>query len=375
MAMKMEEDSCSARVLPILMFSCCKQESHSSIQGFKHLAKRLRSTFQVIVNKDEISSANLEKVAIVVFGCPQEKFSATELDSLKNFVSKGGSVFFLSNEGGDIKQGTNANDLLQDYGITIKANCLISTVQKRYLHPKEVLVSDAVLCNELHQFANSELQAMDIANVDSPRPHRLEIGVVHTQDTLALSDETFNIIYPRGATLTLQKPAAAILSSGLMAYPVRQPIGAIWQGGKGSGKVLVVGSVAMFEDVWIEKEDNAKLFDFLAFWLSARIFIKMDKISMEELESVELEYAPDIGTLANRLRCCLQCKSAGEEDLIFYILQGASTVGVKPETVGISGGTDTETAKAVLAFMLKEIVDMKSLDQENASALTPAFCE
>ena len=48
-----------------------------------------------------------------------------QLDSLKNFVSKGGSVFFFSNEGGDIKQGTNANDLLQDYGITIKANCLV----------------------------------------------------------------------------------------------------------------------------------------------------------------------------------------------------------------------------------------------------------
>ena len=39
------------------------------------------------------------------------------------------------------------------------------------------------------------------------------------------SDENFNIVYPCGASLMLKKPAVAILSSGLMAHPVRQPVG------------------------------------------------------------------------------------------------------------------------------------------------------
>jgi hypothetical protein len=31
----------------------------------------------------------------------------------------------------------------------------------------------------------------------------------------------------------------------------------------------------MFEDAWIDKENNAKLFDFLVLWLLGRIFIKV----------------------------------------------------------------------------------------------------
>lgn len=407
---------------------------------------------------------------MVVFGSPREKFSDTELQSVKKFINKGGSLFFLSNEGGDTKQGTNGNDLLQEYGITIKANCLISTVQEHYLHPKEVLVSDSVLCNELTQFSRSEIDATDFASWDSSSLHRKGSGSLNFQDSLTSSDENFKIVYPYGATLTLQKPAAAILSSGLMAHPVRQPIGAIWQGGKENGKVAVIGSVAIFEDSWIEKESNAKLFDFLILWLLARIPIKTDKINMEELESAELEYAPNIGALANRLRCCLQeadelprdftrltddslftyntnlvpevvnlykclgvkpgpltliapefetptlpllpailppslrepppppldlfdlddcfaspfvhlarltnkCKAADCEDLLFYILESTSTIGIKPEAIGIHNGSHTDNAKAILSFMVKEIVDMKKLKTENTLALTPAFCE
>lgn len=35
----------------------------------------------------------------------------------------------------------------------------------------------------------------------------------------------------------------------------------------GSGKIAVVGSVAMFDDKWIDKEENSKVMDFLLKWL------------------------------------------------------------------------------------------------------------
>lgn len=40
-------------------------------------------------------------------------------------------------------------------------------------------------------------------------------------------DKDFHLVYPHGPTLTVQAPAAAILSSGMIAYPVNRPIGKI----------------------------------------------------------------------------------------------------------------------------------------------------
>lgn len=56
---------------------------------------------------------------------------------------------------------------------------------------------------------------------------RLGLASLDCQETLTScdDDENFAVVYPYGATLALQKPAVAILSSGLMAHPVRQPIG------------------------------------------------------------------------------------------------------------------------------------------------------
>jgi len=37
----------------------------------------------------------------------------------------------------------------------------------------------------------------------------------------------------------------------------------------------VLGSTAIFEDAWLEKEDNAKLFDFLLLWLTHQSSIQV----------------------------------------------------------------------------------------------------
>ncbi|KAI5083419.1 hypothetical protein GOP47_0003162 [Adiantum capillus-veneris] len=447
-----------------IMFSCCKQESHTTVQGFKNLAKRLQLNFNIMLiilvirNKDDLSIHTLKKANVVVFGCPQDKFTPAELLSIKTFINEGGSILYLSKEGGDTKHGANGNDLLQGYGITIKGNCLINTVQKEYLHPKQVLVSDCILCDELRKFVNSEADA----KLDSTKAPRLESDY---QDLSSSCNEKFSVVYPYGATLALQKPAVAILSSGLMAHPVRQPIGALWQAGQKHGRVAVVGSVSMFEDPWIEKENNATLLDFLVSWLVAKLSIKTDRISMEDLECADLECVPDIGTLANRLRCCLQeadelphdftklpdeslfsyhmdlvpevvnlykrfgvkpcpltliapefetptppllpavfppflrepppphldlfdlddCfasplvhlarltnkrKGADPEDLIYYIKESASVIGIKPETIGIQQDNDTDKAKAILSYVMEKIVDMKKIKDENSLALT-----
>ncbi len=45
----------------------------------------------------------------------------------------------------------------------------------------------------------------------------------------------------------------------------------------GGGRVVVVGSAAMFDDDWLEKEHNGQLFDWiLSFLLQARACALMD---------------------------------------------------------------------------------------------------
>ena len=44
------------------------------------------------------------------------------------------------------------------------------------------------------------------------------------------------------------------------------PAGALWQGQAG-GKLAVLGSVAVFDDKWLDVEDNAQVMDWLFRWL------------------------------------------------------------------------------------------------------------
>lgn len=46
--------------------------------------------------------------------------------------------------------------------------------------------------------------------------------------------------------------------------------GAISYGARKVGRVVVIGSATMFEDAWLDKEDNAKLLDFVFSWLTQR---------------------------------------------------------------------------------------------------------
>lgn len=47
---------------------------------------------------------------------------------------------------------------------------------------------------------------------------------------------------------------------------VNATAGALWQGQAG-GKLAVMGSVAMFDDKWLDSEDNSKIMDWLFRWL------------------------------------------------------------------------------------------------------------
>ncbi len=115
----------------------------------------------------------------------------------------------------------------------------------------------------------------------------------------------------------MQRPAIPILSSGSISYPMNRPITAAWEaetvtGGAGSqrGRLVVVGSVEMFGDDWLDKEENAKLCDVLFGWLLSEVDLDMTS-DRQDADLSDYSPVPNVEALSQTLKPCLQ----GMDDL------------------------------------------------------------
>ncbi|KAJ3211508.1 Intraflagellar transport protein 52 [Dinochytrium kinnereticum] len=224
---------------------------------------------------------------LLIFGAPKEKFSMSEFGVLKQFLEKGGSILYLAGEGGESTYNTNFNYLLEEYGM------MVNSVYHKYLHPKEVYVSNGVLNREINRAAGKKAiagTALPFSEYNNDRKH---------------STSGLTFVYPFGATINVQKPAIAILSSGTVSYPLNRPIGAAYVNSNNKGKLLVIGSGQMFSDAYIDKEENGKLFDVLIqFCTNDKIVL--NSIDANEPDISDYHYLPDTAKLSESLRCCLQ---------------------------------------------------------------------
>lgn len=276
-----------------VMFDTTKRETHHMNQGFKQLTRRLKSTFNLKTqnNKEDITAARLADADIVVFGGPRDKFSTAEFDAIKSYIEQGGSVLLMLGEGGEAKLGTNVNYLTEEFGIMVNSDCVVRTVYYKYLHPKEVFVSNGIVNREITRIAQgAKGSGVNEAEGAAGRP----------------ASTGLNFVYPHGATLNVQKPAIPILSSGYIAYPLNRPVGAVYTQKGGKGRLAVVGSSLMFDDQWLMKEDNMKIMEVLFRWLHPAESLQLDTIDAEDPELNDYHYVPDTEALAERLRCCLQ---------------------------------------------------------------------
>eukprot|EP00058_Branchiostoma_floridae_P024482 XP_002609972.1 hypothetical protein BRAFLDRAFT_124392 [Branchiostoma floridae] len=112
-------------------------------------------------------------------------------------------------------------------------------------------------------------------------------------------------VYPYGATLNVAKPAVPALSTGTVCFPLNRPILALHQSKYSRGKLAVVGSVHMFSDQYVDKEENSKIQDVLFQWLTTDN-IKLNAIDAEDPEVADYNMLPDTARLSERLRVCLQ---------------------------------------------------------------------
>lgn len=110
--------------------------------------------------------------------------------------------------------------------------------------------------------------------------------------------------------MNVQRPSIPLLSTGPISYPMNRPIAAMWEAetaevGRQRGRMVVVGSVEIFGDDWIDKEENSKLCDLLFAWLLNETDLDMTS-DRQDAEISDYAPVPNIESLSQTLKPCLQ---------------------------------------------------------------------
>jgi intraflagellar transport protein 52 len=289
----------------LALFDVTKKEIAHAEAGFTKLAARLKQSCKVANSRQTISRTSLAEASLLVLGGPREMFTHDEVEALKDFLGAGGSLLVCLSEGGETKLNTNINYFLEEYGISVNSDTVVRSVYSgKYFHPKECLVSSGVVNRELTRAAAGKpKQKKGNALVQSMVTKYLR----DDEDILeARSDHSaLSYIYPYGASLNVQKPALAILTSGPISVPTHMPVAAIFTPKTRRGRLLVVGSVKIFDDAYLDKEQNSKLFDLLVNWLLGGE-VDLDLGGDDDSELGEFRVLPDVSFMAEQLKSCLQ---------------------------------------------------------------------
>jgi len=187
------------------------------------------------------------------------------------------------------------NAFLSHYGIKINNDCILRAVFHKYLHPKECFVSKGCVSAQfgkavikLHSRSKAATLALSNARGDALPPSGGSNDDEEDNDkesgARSKGIQDIEFVYPRGASITILKPALSLLTSGFVSYPVNTPICAVFQAPMSSqrpssstttnsylgitgGRVAVLGSSEMFSDDFISKESNGAIAEALFRWL------------------------------------------------------------------------------------------------------------
>uniref|UniRef100_A0A914H4Z0 Uncharacterized protein n=1 Tax=Globodera rostochiensis TaxID=31243 RepID=A0A914H4Z0_GLORO len=300
----------------------CKNEEFTLFAGFRQLQKHLRNSWRVEIHSgDELVEAAFEKCRIFVLPCPRAKFTEDEFALVRKFVHSGGSLLVMCGEGGEQRNGTNTNFLLEEFGIVFNSDCVIRTMFHKYFDPKEALVPNGVVNRAIpsvagvqKSFTEREAEVVKKESLKGPKqPKSQKRGTLRQMLREDGDDEeeanirsALTFVFPFGCTLNVDRRSVCVLSTGTVCYPISRPICAFHTMRKenGSGKLAVVGSVQMFTDDFFAKEDNAKIFDVIIKFLSDGF--ELNQIDAAEPDIADFHTIPDNLRLSGQLKMCLQ---------------------------------------------------------------------
>lgn len=273
--------------LNAVVFNASKRELFTTNNGCKSLQKKLRAQWKIQSMKEELTLEKMKGVKLWITAGPREKFTASEMEILKLYLDEGGNVLVMLGEGGETKFDTNINFLLEDFGVMVNSDAVVRNVYYKYFHPKEALVSNGVLNREISRAAG-----------------KVVTGIIEDEN-VGNNAQALTFVYPYGATLSVMKPAVAVLSTGSVCFPLNRPVLAFYQGKEAGGKLAVLGSCHMFSDQYIDKEENSKILEVLLQWFMTDTF-QLNQIDAEDPEITDYTMLPDTGCLSEQLRVCLQ---------------------------------------------------------------------
>ncbi|CAI2353899.1 unnamed protein product [Caenorhabditis sp. 36 PRJEB53466] len=275
-----------------------KQQQISLISGFRGVARHLKSLLNVEINTEPITLNGLDDVRMLIIPQPKSSFGTGEIETIWKFVEEGGALMILSGEGGERQ---SLNELIGKYGITVNKgsffvsllyvlgfsipDAVIRTVFLKYFDPKEALVANGVV--------NRSIAVAAKKNVSTEQK----------QNAQALS-----FIYPYGCTLNVNSRLSTIvLSSGSTSFPISRPVAAFHETKlnemKKKGRVCVIGSVSMFHDTYIDKEENGKIFDtFVEYLING---FDLNTIDSAEPEISDYTNIPDHIHMSQQVKVCM----------------------------------------------------------------------
>eukprot|EP01006_Ploeotia_vitrea_P007846 TRINITY_DN18323_c0_g1_i1.p1 TRINITY_DN18323_c0_g1~~TRINITY_DN18323_c0_g1_i1.p1 ORF type:complete len:473 (+),score=50.19 TRINITY_DN18323_c0_g1_i1:69-1487(+) len=287
-----------------IVFNANKKELFTGASGLRQLNRKLKANnCKVDLNRDDVSIETLQRGQLNIFAGPRQMFNALEFDALKEYVGSGGNLLFMLGEGGEARFQTNLNQLFEEWGITVKNDAVVRAVYYKYFHPKEVCIYNGIVNRELNRAAGKTMPGQYNLTATQSLSASQQQNLIAQQNS---SSNCLTFVYPFGCSLSVNKPSIPVLSSGYLAYPLNRPVGAVYEDPKGNGRVLVLGSTHMFEDSWLEKEENAKLQEVLFDWLLHSPKVKLNQIDAEDPEISDYHHLPDTNALAERLRVCVE---------------------------------------------------------------------
>ena len=95
-----------------VLFDEGKRELFRASHNYKKLVRRLKATYNIQTNKEELTPERLRSVHCLVLAAPAEPLSPAEITALQAFIDGGGSLVVLSGEGGPGAVNSNVNDVV-----------------------------------------------------------------------------------------------------------------------------------------------------------------------------------------------------------------------------------------------------------------------
>lgn len=157
-----------------------------------------------------ITTENLSSYDIVVFACPDNsRLSRQEIESIKKWVKKGGSLLLLSHAGGDKGRRSNLSELAEQFGMIFENNQVLDK--------------------------SSNMGVENLPTIkDFGFPHPITEGIT-------------DICFRAGCSLTISSATVTpVFSSGPSAEPFESPLMLACE--LGDGRVVSIGSYEMFRD-------------------------------------------------------------------------------------------------------------------------------